>query len=264
MTDKEKNDMEDLRKSICMREISDILLDIEGTTCPVNFVTQVLFPYAISHLSEFLESHGHTDTVKRLVAEIEQAWQQDKDEEACILRSQRSRSMVAYLQLLMRQDRKLPPLKELQGLIWHQGYANGDLRVNLYDDVPATLDRWHRAGLKIAVYSSGSISAQQLLYGHTDSGDLRPLFTGWFDTRIGSKIEADSYRKIASSLQTKPNHILFISDSQQEANAAREAGIKTVICTRSEDARCQPLSNPSLQRSIDLASIHVTPIGISL
>jgi enolase-phosphatase E1 len=252
---------EDLHQDIRFTGISNILLDIEGTTCPVSYVSKVLFPYASHHLGEFLECHAHDDPVECLLAEVETAWQQDKNQEACALRATSNRSIVAYLQLLIRQDRKLPALKELQGMIWKEGYAKGDLIVELYEDVPDTLRRWHGAGLSLAVYSSGSIGAQQLLYGHTNVGDLSRLFSGWFDTRVGPKKEAESYRKITSFLNVQPHNILFISDSEQEIIAAKAAGIHTLLCNRKEDFHSWPeRCEDCMVRSSDLASIRIIPL----
>jgi enolase-phosphatase E1 len=241
------------------RGISDVLLDIEGTTCPVSFVADVLFPYASDHLGDYLQRHGHTAAVEKLLGEVEQAWQQDSDREARALREREGRAVISYLRLLIRQDRKLPALKELQGMIWREGYGRGELRVHLYDDVPPTLRHWHREGIRLSVYSSGSVSAQKLLYGHTDAGDLRPLFTAWFDTRTGPKTDVESYRRIAAALGGRPEQVLFISDSLPELTAAQEAGLRTVWCRR-EEATIPPQSNQEIDviTTLNLSSLDVT------
>lgn len=240
--------------------ISHLLLDIEGTTCPVSFVADTLFPYAATRLSAFLLEESTNPEVQRLVAEAEQAWRSDPDPEAITLRQRHlgaspagvratadsgsdagdtphptavpSLRVAAYLQLLIQQDRKLTPLKDLQGLIWRAGYADGDLSAPLFGDVPAALQRWHDAGVELAVYSSGSVPAQQLLYGHTESGDLRPLFNHWFDTRTGAKQLPESYRAISRTMNTQPQRVLFISDALAECEAACQAGMAVLFSDR--------------------------------
>lgn len=223
--------------------IRHLLLDIEGTTCPVSFVADTLFPYAAARLEGFLNEQASHPEVQRLLREVEQAWRADHDPEARALgrRSLDAETITAgtqypgaaaYLQLLMRQDRKLTALKDLQGLIWRAGYASGDLVAPLFADVPPALQRWHAAGVQLAVYSSGSVPAQQLLYGHTASGDLRPLFRHWFDTRTGAKQAPQSYAAICTVLQTGAAEVLFISDAWAECEAARQAGMAVLFSDR--------------------------------
>ena len=147
--------------------ISHLLLDIEGTTCPVSFVGQTLFPYAANHLEAYLQAHGDQPRVQELLDGATHAWRHDPDPQAQSLWQKEPASVTEYLQWLISQDRKLTELKELQGLIWRNGYANGDLRAPLFEDVPAALKQWHQQGLVLAVYSSGSIGAQQLLYQYS-------------------------------------------------------------------------------------------------
>jgi enolase-phosphatase E1 len=225
--------------------ISHLLLDIEGTTCPVSFVADTLFPYAAHRLSDFLRQRQDNEAVRQLVFEADQAWRTDTDPEATTLRQQLVHSKQAraeagiaeqgvapYLQLLIRQDRKLTALKDLQGLIWQAGYASGDLVAPLFADVPGALERWHRAGVELAVYSSGSVPAQQLLYGHTQRGDLRQLFSHWFDTRTGPKQDSESYTTISESMGVRPHQVLFISDALAECEAAHEAGMAALFSDR--------------------------------
>lgn len=220
--------------------LSHVLLDIEGTTCPVRFVSETLFPYAADRLGAFLESRQDDRTVQELLVQVEQAWQEDPDPAARALlqaasgHGNRAERMLPYLRWLIDQDRKLTPLKELQGLVWEEGYERGDLQGPLYPDVAPALRRWREAGLELAVYSSGSVKAQQLIYGHSNAGDLRPLFQQWFDTRIGSKLEPESYIRISSALGTQPKGVLFISDSIGELKAARASGLIVLFCDRSE------------------------------
>ncbi|MCP9915389.1 acireductone synthase [Cyanobium sp. ATX 6F1] len=215
-----------------MAPITHLLLDIEGTTCPVSFVAETLFPYARNHLAEYLERHRHEEPVRGLLDEAEQARAIDPEARAIGVDLDSHAQLVAYLGWLIDQDRKLPPLKQLQGLIWECGYENGELLAPLYSDVPPALRAWAMAGVNLAVYSSGSVTAQQLLYGHTTEGDLRDLFGHWFDTRTGPKQAMDSYKLIAAEMEVDPNQTLFISDSIAELEAAQSAGMKALFSDR--------------------------------
>ena len=233
-----------------LADISHVLLDIEGTTCPVSFVADTLFPYARARLESYLMEHGQDPDLKRLLCDLQEAWHNDKvdaindtfQSESIPWHQQESRQQPAqqpsihqlctYLQSLIDNDRKLTALKELQGLIWYEGYSNGSLRAPLFADVAPALKRWHAAGFQLAVYSSGSVAAQQLLYGHSDAGDLRQLFCGWFDTRVGPKKDPASYLRIADTLGTPADKILFISDSLSELNAAHLSGLPVIHSSR--------------------------------
>jgi enolase-phosphatase E1 len=225
---------------VLRRSVSHVLLDIEGTTCPVSFVSGTLFPYAAAKLETFLREHAEDPKVQQLNNEVAAAWRNDPDPAAQALRQETSASLLGYLQWLIQHDRKLTPLKDLQGLLWAEGYRNGELEGPLYDDVPAALSRWHAAGLGIAVYSSGSVAAQKLIYGHSNAGDLRPLFNHWFDTRIGPKRAASSYETIADQLQAEPGQVLFISDSAKECQAAAAAGMQVLFSDREGNPERDP------------------------
>ena len=212
--------------------IEHVLLDIEGTTCPVSFVNTVLFPYATSHLEAYLQEHGGEPRVQQLLLDVRQAWADDGDAASAGLVCTTTGSVVPYLQWLISVDRKLTALKDLQGMIWANGYAHGALHGPLFADVAPALRRWHRQGLGLSVYSSGSVAAQQLLYGHSSAGDLRPLFVGWFDTRTGAKGERTSYQAISQQLGCPPERILFISDANAELDAARAAGLQVLFSDR--------------------------------
>jgi enolase-phosphatase E1 len=221
---------------ITITGLQHVLLDIEGTTCPVSFVGDVLFPYAKQQMPAFLADQAENPIVQELLIQVFEAWDKDTDNEAEALRQRYcqndSKAVVSYLGWLIEKDRKLTPLKELQGLIWRQGYEQGLLKAPLYADVPEALGRWHSAGLELSTYSSGSINAQKLLYRHSTYGDLSILFRGWFDTNIGSKIISKSYTKIAKALMSNPEKIVFISDRKSELSAADEAGIKVLFSQR--------------------------------
>lgn len=218
--------------------ITHLLLDIEGTTCPVSFVAEVLFPYARQRLATFLTEHQGDPEVAALVNAVRERWRADPSEGARALlqaeadRSQSGSSVVPYLQWLIDHDIKDTALKDLQGRIWQAGYASGAIVAPLFNDVPAALRHWHRQGLVLAVYSSGSVPAQRLLYGHTQAGDLRPLFSHWFDTRTGAKQEASSYQAICCAMDCRPEQVLFISDALAELEAATAAGLTVLFSDR--------------------------------
>jgi enolase-phosphatase E1 len=218
--------------------VKAVLLDIEGTTCPVSFVAETLFPYARKGLGPYLERHGGKVELQALQQELRSGWAQETDPEAVALRCQQQESpdetpnLVPYLHWLIRCDRKDAALKELQGMVWAEGYALGALQGPLYPDVPEALRRWHGQGLGLAVYSSGSVAAQQLLYGHSTAGDLRALFSHWFDTRTGPKQDASSYLRIVESLGIASQGVLFISDAIAELNAAAAAGLQVLFSDR--------------------------------
>lgn len=198
--------------------IRAIVTDIEGTTSSVSFVLEVLFPYAHKHLARFVETHQH----EAAVASELQAVREEMGQPAA--------SINAVIETLLQwidTDKKITPLKALQGMIWAEGYANGELQGHVYDDVPPCLNDWKNKGLVLAVYSSGSIAAQKLIFAHTAFGDLTPLFSTYFDTTTGGKREQASYEKIAQALQLPATEILFLSDIQQELDAARAAGMNT-------------------------------------
>ena len=229
--------------------IRSILLDIEGTTCPVSFVASVLFPYARERLASHLETNQGDPEVQALLAATQAAFAADPNPEVQALRQgapiqghsagqgqlqrgQTNSPLVAYLQWLIDHDIKFPALKELQGRIWASGYASGDLVAPLFDDVAPTLQRWHQDGYQLAVYSSGSVAAQQLLYRHSQDGNLEELFSHWFDTRIGPKQAAASYGAIAAALQLEPAEILFVSDALAELEAAHGIGMAVAFSDR--------------------------------
>jgi len=203
--------------------ITAIVTDIEGTTTPISFVADVLFPYARARLPEFVHRHGDEPRISALL------------DDARVIAGHENLDRAGVIALLVRwidEDRKATPLKELQGLIWAQGYAGGDFRGDVYADVPPTLYAWIERGCALYIYSSGSVAAQRLLFGHTAYGDLTPLFKGYFDTKTGAKMEPESYRRIAAEIDVPPQSILFLSDSEREVDAARAVGFKTIRLAR--------------------------------
>ena len=215
-----------------------ILLDIEGTTTPIDFVYQVLFPFARTHVKDYLARHWSSADVQNDLAQLraEQAAdaQQGLAPPAINEDSDQStiETTVAYVHWLMDRDRKSTPLKSLQGKIWEEGYEAGELLSQVIDDVPSAIRRWHKEGKQICIYSSGSVLAQKLLFSHTSAGDLTPLINGYFDTTIGAKKDAESYCCIAVTLQLPPEEFVFVSDVIAELDAAYAAGLQGVLSLR--------------------------------
>jgi len=163
------------------------------------------------------------------------------------------------LQDLINADRKSTALKDLQGHLWNQGFKCGAIQAEFYPETIRCLQQWHQAGLQLAVYSSGSIQAQQLLYGHTEAGDLRGLFCGWFDTRTGNKKEASSYRAISQQLQCEPQSITFISDSRAECDAAKSAGLQVLFSLRPDNPDQEPGRHTVITSLDQVNTIFTTP-----
>ncbi|GGW69042.1 acireductone synthase [Alishewanella tabrizica] len=206
---------------------SAIITDIEGTTSRISFVTDVLFPYARQHLPDFVRSQQQLPEVAQELAAVRQQLQApDADVEQCI------NALISWLDA----DQKITPLKSLQGMVWRAGYQQGHFTGHLYPDVIAQLQAWHAQGINLYIYSSGSVAAQQLLFHYSDAGDLTPLLSGYFDTRIGAKRELSSYAAILQQLQLPPNQVLFLSDVIAELDPARALGIATVQLIREQQA----------------------------
>ena len=209
--------------------IEAILTDIEGTTSSIAFVKKVLFPYSRAHLSDFIESHADERDVQRCL--------RDTAREAGLAEDDRGALVVTLLHWI-EEDRKATPLKALQGMIWKDGYERGAYRAHLYPEVEAKLREWKTQGLRLYVYSSGSVQAQKLFFGHSQAGDLASMFDGFFDTEIGGKRERSSYLRIAEAIGTTADRILFLSDVEAELDAARGAGMRTIQVCRAPE-RCR-------------------------
>jgi len=223
-----------------------ILLDIEGTTTPIAFVTETLFPYARAHLPLYLEQQGGTPETRRAIARLHEEYERDRDRgEAVPLWLP-----AAYLAWLMDRDRKSPALKELQGRVWEEGYRNGTLVGQVFDDVPRALARWRVAGVPVGIYSSGSVRAQQWLFRRSNAGDLTPFLSWHFDTGVGAKQDQASYGRIAEDVNVAPKEILFVSDMAAELDAARAAGLRTAMAVRPGNAP-QPETGHSTIKSFD-------------
>lgn len=212
--------------------IQVILLDIEGTTTPIDFVYQVLFPYARKRLPSYLMQHWDEAQADVALLQIEYTADMQQGLQPPVLDSSQPESVIAYLHWLMEQDRKSTPLKSLQGKVWEEGYASGELKSQMFADVSPAFAAWREQGKRIAIFSSGSVLAQKLLFTHTEQGDLSGFISGWFDTNIGAKREAESYRHIAAALDCEPREVAFISDVTAELEAAQQAGMQTFLSLR--------------------------------
>lgn len=206
-----------------MSSIKAILTDIEGTTTPISFVHEVLFPYARERLAAFIAA-------KESDPEVAKALDAARKEGG--IEGASTDDVVALLLRWIDEDKKAGPLKLLQGMIWQTGYEDGSLKGPVYDDAAEILNTWKARGLNLYVYSSGSVAAQKLIFGHSDHGDLTVLFSSYFDTGVGSKLEAESYGVIADRLDLPSGDILFLSDNLGEIAAAKQAGMATVQIDR--------------------------------
>jgi enolase-phosphatase E1 len=216
-----------------------MVVDIEGTTTPVTFVYDVLFPYARARLGAFLTRRAGEGAIRDDLAQLRRehaaepaqrepppAWSADQDTLAAATR---------YLHWLMDRDRKSTALKALQGRMWEEGFRAGELRSEVYPDVPPAFRRWHAQGRGPWIFSSGSVLAQKLLFAHTRDGDLTPLIAGYFDTTTGPKRETPTYARIADAIGRPPAELRFVSDVTAELDAARGAGLQTALCVRGDE-----------------------------
>ena len=211
--------------------IQAIVTDIEGTTSSISFVKDVLFPYAAENLPAYVREHRTERAVReQLNAVAELSGTASHDSEALI------RQLLEWIDL----DVKATPLKALQGMVWQHGYQNGSYRAHVYPDAVQNLTQWHEQKLGLYVYSSGSIRAQKLFFEHSVYGDMRPLFSGYFDTSTGAKQEEASYRTISATIGCPANDILFLSDIEAELDAAKTAGMQTFWLLRPGDSPLDP------------------------
>lgn len=205
--------------------IKVILTDIEGTTTDIRFVHDVLFPYARQQLPAFVQQHWEEPAVQDIMQQARlELNAADADQQTLI------QAFINWID----QDKKVTALKTLQGLIWIEGYQSGDFTGHVYQDAYDCLKKWHAQGIELSIFSSGSVKAQQLLFGYSDFGDLTPLFSHYFDTTTGHKREKAAYVAIADSLKQAPENILFLSDIVEELDAAQSAGMKTCLLVREQ------------------------------
>lgn len=207
-----------------------LLLDIEGTTTPVEFVYKTLFPFASARAESFLRAHFGETEIQAMIASLRSAhgpanWNGQTPEEEIA-------SAARFVRQLIEEDRKVTPLKALQGLIWEEGYRTGELHGEVYEDVPRAFAQWRNEGKRIAIFSSGSVLAQRLLFAHSSEGDLTKFVEAYFDTTTGPKREAASYAAIANALGAETSRIYFVSDVTAELDAASDAGMQTALMVR--------------------------------
>jgi enolase-phosphatase E1 len=209
-----------------MKDVRFVLMDIEGTTTSVSFVYEVLFPY-------FQNNIQRLEKVKNL-KQVKQAFDQVKE----IVRNEENielntvQEIIDKLLIWSKEDRKVTPLKTLQGVLWQTGYKTGEIVGHVYPEVPVKLMEWKNLRLRMGIFSSGSVAAQKLLFGYTQTGDLNRYLEHYFDTKTGSKRDVNTYKEIARKINFEPKHILFLSDIFEELEAANAAGFKTIQLIR--------------------------------
>jgi enolase-phosphatase E1 len=214
---------------ICAMKVSNIthiVTDIEGTTTSVDFVNHTLFPYFRAHLSELREMRSAFE-VKKAFEDVRELHHEMEKEQVST-----DDEVIKILREWSLKDLKLTPLKTLQGIIWEKGYLNGNIKGHIYPDVPEQLKKWKQQNIHLSIFSSGSVAAQKLLFGHSIFGDLTPYFSAYFDTKTGTKRDSDTYKRICSHLNAIPQHTLFLSDISEELDAAKKAGMQTIQLVR--------------------------------
>ncbi|XP_051820701.1 enolase-phosphatase E1 isoform X3 [Antechinus flavipes] len=228
-------------------EVTVILLDIEGTTTPIAFVKDTLFSYIRENVKDYLHTHWGEEECQQDVSLLIKQAEEDSHLDGAVpipVRSEHGvddteqiiQAVVDNVYWQMSLDRKTPALKQLQGHIWRAAFAAGTVKAEFFEDVVPAIRKWKQAGMKVYIYSSGSVEAQKLLFGYSTEGDILELFDGHFDTKIGHKIESESYRRIATSIGCSPNNILFLTDVTREANAAEEADVHVAVVVRPGNA----------------------------
>jgi enolase-phosphatase E1 len=223
--------------SLAAAGVGVVLLDIEGTTTPIEFVHRTLFGFARAQVRNYLAARLRDAETAAILNGLYSEHAVDvaagqspppwPDDGSVTLDS-----AVGYVEWLIARDRKSRWLKDLQGRIWEEGYRRGELKGEVYSDVPVALRRWTGAGVRVGIFSSGSVLAQKLLFAHSNAGDLTPFLSWHFDTAVGPKMEAGSYARIAEQVGSAPGRILFISDVTKEIDAAQAAGFQTLLCVR--------------------------------
>lgn len=226
-----------------------VVTDIEGTTTALSFVKDGLFPFARAHLPAFVAAHHDDAEVKAVLSETARLAAIAKEDES---------ALVAQLIDWIDQDKKIAPLKTLQGLIWAEGYASGELQGHIYPDAALALQDWAKAGIAVYIYSSGSVAAQKLIFGKSDHGDLTPALSGYFDTLTGPKLESRSYQTIAVKIGLPPERLVFLSDHLGELDAARTAGWHTAWLNRDGQQPPADLAHP---HHADFSTIN--PVAIT-
>lgn len=217
-------------------DIRALLLDIEGTTTPIDFVFKTLFPFAGARAEGFLCRRSNDSEIKQLIAELRSTWSGAASSGAPVwiesTPEEKLASAAAYVRWLIARDSKITPLKALQGKIWEEGFRSGELKGEVYPDVAPAFARWREQGRRIAIFSSGSVLAQKLLFANSIVGDLSPFLAAYFDLTTGPKREPSSYQRIAAALGLPAQQLLFVSDAEAELDAARTAHLHTTHSLR--------------------------------
>lgn len=240
--------------------IRGILLDIEGTTSSISFVYDVMFPFVRRELARYLEANWEdpqlSSACEQLARDAGHASLAEWAKAAGVADESAQRKLIAAeVTRLMDGDVKSTGLKHLQGLIWESGFESGELQAHVYDDVPPALQRWHDLGIDVRIYSSGSIQAQQLFFGHTIVGNLLPLLSGHYDTTTGPKKEPASYQRIAAEFRLPAKQITFVSDVVAELDAAKATGMQTALAIRPGNPPAAPSDGHPEIRSFEEVSI---------
>jgi enolase-phosphatase E1 len=230
-------------------DVQGVLLDIEGTTTPIAFVHDVLFPYARERLDDAIARASAEPAIAEALARLWVEWGAEARGTADL---PPFGSGAPYARWLIDHDRKSTGLKALQGLIWAGGYRDGSLRAPVYPDVPEALRRWRARAVPVRIFSSGSVLAQQLLFAHTDRGDLTGLIDGWHDMTTGAKRDPESYRRIAAAFPLPAPNVLFLSDVTDELDAAAAAGMQAALCARPGNAAVARPAHPVVQSLLEL------------
>jgi len=239
-------------KGVSLKAPKLFLLDVEGTVAPMSLVYEQLFPYARKHFERYLHTHsGEAGVVNDLATLAEESAREADPEAPRFTNPDYWDEALPYLNWLMDRDRKSTALKSLQGRIWKGGFERDELKGTLFADVPGALERWSSAG-HVAIYSSGSVAAQMLLFRHSNFGDLTGYISGYFDTRTGAKTARVSYVSIANAMDCEPREVMFFSDAVRELDAAREAGCHTRIVMREGNAPVDDAHGHRRIKSFDL------------
>lgn len=220
--------------------VKALIVDIEGTTTPIGFVKETLFPYAEENVESFLTKRYDDEETQQDIKALQELAAKDKADgvEGVVeipkegSKEDIIKAVVDNVKWQMDEDRKTTALKQLQGHIWREGYKTGQIKAELFEDVGPALQQIVEEGVNVYVYSSGSVEAQKLLFGNTEEGDLLELFTDFFDTTIGNKKDSGSYKKIVEKIGVSPEEILFLTDTPEEATAASKAGLRSALVAR--------------------------------
>jgi len=210
--------------------VKAVLIDIEGTVAPISFVKDVLFPYSKERMEQFIRENKDKPEIKEILKQVQEIEGRNMSDE----------EVVQVLKKWIDEDRKITPLKDIQGYIWKEGFETGKIKAPVYEDAYRKMKEWKEKGLKLYIYSSGSVQAQKLFFSHTEKGNILDFFDGHFDTKIGGKKDRESYKKIAESIGLPPEEVLFLSDNPDEIKAAASAGMKVYRLVRAEDATLIP------------------------